>query len=1343
MSKINNYEDLLVYFINEYDEKTIYPFLEDKHLKDHGHKEEQESFFRLCAHLRLIPEFNNYKLCKGNYNMGTIEETDDIRSLMKKNTKDTGDVSDLTLLGENEILACSSKNFSGNYFTRSLDIEALVTVHEKHYTNLKLRICLIVRSKEMLEEVVGKSKKTSNYLCEWIEDSSTIIIEWKDLNEYFLLLKSLYKSVPKNYSPEIPLSLYFHQELTVIKTVNMINEKYKNILWGHKPRSGKTYIMAGLISKLFETSQNNVNFNVLILTTAPNETKEQIETVFKFKQFKEFKYTYLDNRMKHKPKSNRNIFVCSKQFLQTKGVNGTKGEIKWLSGIKFDIRFIDESHFGGSTILAQNTLKIYGVEAPTIYLTATFSKPVTYYGIPRQAQCIWDIRDEKMCKEISIEKNRLDFIDKHGIEAKELLENYTTDKIENTYRRYPTLVPTTIVLKENLANKVGSLTSGFSIESLMMLKNDKKKKSVKSEFANETELDSFCRLIFTKRFLDDDEIDDDQPNVMKDIKNKTEEPDKLTGQTSRWFDKKDPLIILAFLPTGIQNMPIDKVSKAFRDFLIGYKYFAKEEIVIVNSSETSNPKKDIEDARIRLKRQGKHDRIIALSGRQCSLGVSLEYCDIVLMLNNVTSNDLYDQMKYRGMTEMKGKRYGFVIDPNFQRMIKHTIDEARKIYPGVSVRDALKEYWESNMMNFFIEKGFNIFSKDIDKTQEAMIKIYNSDPKNNIKRILTSLKLKVNNLSDEDKSFFQKIGKGASKDIITKNDIIEVEESYENNKVEGLKKGIKVVGVSDHEEDSDDDKAETDVPEEDVGYLDDGKEDDILSEVFKYLIPLVVILSVNSKYKSFNEMCIYIKKDERLSEIINNQLGIWWGDKIEEENDINLFDVIQQLYEKYLNESEDIDTVVMNIKAEFVNLLSKPKDLSELINEYLTPMELEKKQNAEVSTPFFLKQEMLNKVPIEFWTIKRHKIFEPCCGKGGFLIDLVDRLMIGLKDKIKNEKKRYKWIVEEMIYFGDINPTNIYVTELLLDPKGEYILNYCQGDTLTLDSEESFGTRFDLVVGNPPYNMSGNIATGNTIWQQFVKKALTSWIKNDGYLLFVHPPGWRKPCYDRSQLKGLFDLLTKQNNMIYLEIHDAKDGMKTFKCGTRYDWYLVKKTKNLSNTIVVDEDKVETSVDMKEWEWFPNGRVELIRSLLINDGVGLDVICNSSYHATRSYVKNDKDDEYCYPLIHSTPKSGIRCKYTNRHVINKTTKVIEHFGVPKVIFGDSGIYNPIVDIDGDYGMTQHAMAIKVSNRKEGENLSKVLTSEKMKNIIDSCSYSSYAIDWCLFTHFKKDFWKEL
>ena len=143
------------------------------------------------------------------------------------------------------------------------------------------------------------------------------------------------------------------------------------------------------------------------------------------------------------------------------------------------------------------------------------------------------------------------------------------------------------------------------------------------------------------------------------------------------------------------------------------------------------------------------------------------------------------------------------------------------------------------------------------------------------------------------------------------------------------------------------------------------------------------------------------------------------------------------------------------------------------------------------------------------------------------------------------------------MYFSDINSTNIFICKLLIDPYTEYKLNYNEGNTLEIDIKDKWDIDgFDAVIGNPPYNLTEN--SRNTLWDLFVKYSIQI-LKSNGLLLYVHPALWRKPVSNKSKIYGLFELMTKTNTIIYLEIHDTKDGVKTFKCGTRYDYYLLKK----------------------------------------------------------------------------------------------------------------------------------------------------------------------------------------
>ena len=439
---------------------------------------------------------------------------------------------------------------------------------------------------------------------------------------------------------------------------------------------------------------------------------------------------------------------------------------------------------------------------------------------------------------------------------------------------------------------------------------------------------------------------------------------------------------------------------------------------------------------------------------------------------------------------------------------------------------------------------------------------------------------------------------------------------------------------------------------------------------------------------------------------------------------------------KHLKDETKATQIIQSIKASFIQ---KSRELSSLIDEYLIPQELEKKSNAEVSTPFRLRQEMMDKVPIDFWK-SIQKVFEPCSGKGGFLLDIIDRFMIGLHDMIPDEQIRYKTIVEECLYFSDINPTNIFICKLLVDPYNHYALNYYEGNTLELDIQEKWNVDgFQAVIGNPPYNASGDTGTGNTIWQDFTKKSLNQFLTPHGYLVFVHPPGWRKPNTTRGKFYGLYDLMTYHHQMHFLSIHGIKDGQQTFHCGTRYDWYMIEKTPKYTTTLVNDEKGNELIVNMNYFKWLPNYNIDTIKNILAthHDEDRCPIIYDRTAYGAdkKDRISKTKSDVFKYPCIHSTPKCGTRYMYSKCNDKG-------HFGVPKIIFGESGIHNPIIDIDGLYGMTHGAMGIEIDSEIHGQHLSNALTSPAFMDVVKSCNFSSFRIDWNIFKDMKKDFWKE-
>ena len=406
-------------------------------------------------------------------------------------------------------------------------------------------------------------------------------------------------------------------------------------------------------------------------------------------------------------------------------------------------------------------------------------------------------------------------------------------------------------------------------------------------------------------------------------------------------------------------------------------------------------------------------------------------------------------------------------------------------------------------------------------------------------------------------------------------------------------------------------------------------------------------------------------------------------------------------------------------------------------------------------------------IPLEVWRNPDTRWLDPANGIGNFPYVAFHMLDYQLghhgPPKMKDRAVRRKHIVENMLYMIELDKGNVNTSFKIF----EHLVpgskpNICCADTLKLkdtDLERNFGvSKFHVVMGNPPFNKKQNAegkrGGGDDLWMDFVEFSINRIIPNY-YLVFVHPPSWRKPEYSVgrkvSKNVGMFKLIAHENQLHYLEMHDSKDGIKIFKAGTRYDFYILQKRPSNEPTIVKDVIGVVSKFDLKKFKFLPNFNIHNIIELfpennehscelgIFNnktktyDNTPCVLYESSTYDTRKSWVSSKESGEFKYPLVHSTTLKGTRYMFSN-------TNEKGLFGIPKVIFGDSGINTPINDNEGKYGTTQHSIAIVVKDKEDGENLITFLKSGFFTNILMSCMWSSFQIDWRLFTYFKKNFW---
>ena len=264
------------------------------------------------------------------------------------------------------------------------------------------------------------------------------------------------------------------------------------------------------------------------------------------------------------------------------------------------------------------------------------------------------------------------------------------------------------------------------------------------------------------------------------------------------------------------------------------------------------------------------------------------------------------------------------------------------------------------------------------------------------------------------------------------------------------------------------------------------------------------------------------------------------------------------------------------------SLIDNPKLILEFINTCLKPKQKEKQENGEVFTPVHIIDDMLNNLDTHYtkennksiFTELNFKWFDPASGMGNFPIIIYLRLMEGLKTQIEDDKERKRHILENMLYMSEFNKKNVFICKQIFDIKDEYNLNLHEGDTLLLDTMEKWGIeKFDVVLGNPPYNKGGirshtgkklnkNGEKSETIWPIFVKKSF-EWLKQEGFLVFITPLSWLKKSHSLH-----LDMLEKY--VINLTIWDNSKSKEMINADIPISIYIIQ---NIVNT-----NKKETSI---------------------------------------------------------------------------------------------------------------------------------------------------------------------
>lgn len=866
-----------------------------------------------------------------------------------------------------------------------------------------------------------------------------------------------------------------------------------------------------------------------------------------------------------------------------------KQRIHALLGERPDINvmFLDEAHFGMSTEKAQKIVDVLNSEIANtvkIYVTATYNKPLQAYGVSSDCTLKWDMNDIKTMQQISkgtindnpiktqfgsdIYTKALEFFgDKSG--------ESLIDKFKSEYAVYPKPYLITSVWDKEFLNteklKIGDTEFGWDMNKLFSTNGD--------QFVNMEQMKELMRYYFG--YPDKHEGYDKQSfyrtrGILPRIRNiclnkcRTLQPNHKTTQ-------------LWFLPLGTGKIK-DKIkailnllvnSNEFIDVKRNYHFFVAVDIedktkkgrTVNGVSYMGNPhtiKTDIENVEKEINNgKIKADNLIILAGQRLQLGISLRNVDIVTLWNSISSSDAIFQMLFRSMTEVVApicetetheycpqKAFGFMVDMNPQRALTNVNLFSTNIHK-MSEHDDVKKYRQiTDLINIDEDVLYDKYGETEEQKDKFVTdlfnKLYASWNVNtaNMKKIISKFSFDMTKLESL-RDVFEKI---KIDDKQTKNDVIDEKDEDELFEHSGKKKTSKKEKKREKDESVKEinlTETATELISELISllniftlYADNGAKC-ILTDDSNSNAQIAVIDDITSlKHVIFNDAD---KKDIFLK-ILNGRLS---GDSSTPYSELAINGTLDAIH--IATDIHTINKIVMAQKKQYYTI-HEPAELLNFINGELTPKEKEKKENGEVFTPIHLVEEMLNNLDKTYmkenggksiFTEQDFKWLDPAVGIGNFPIIIYKNLMKGLAQVIPDEENRRKHILENMLYMVEISSKSIYVLNKIFC--GDvYKLNIHTGSFL--DGKCKYDFMFDVVVGNPPYNppKTETGSSGNSIWQQFVFKSYYL-IKKHGFLLFIHPPGWKKPTDE------IFDPVKLDISSGEYYKYDVKTGKKTIK----------------------------------------------------------------------------------------------------------------------------------------------------------------------------------------------------
>jgi site-specific DNA-methyltransferase (adenine-specific) len=418
-----------------------------------------------------------------------------------------------------------------------------------------------------------------------------------------------------------------------------------------------------------------------------------------------------------------------------------------------------------------------------------------------------------------------------------------------------------------------------------------------------------------------------------------------------------------------------------------------------------------------------------------------------------------------------------------------------------------------------------------------------------------------------------------------------------------------------------------------------------------------------------------------------------------------------------LDKDRDLFLKIKGLINNDIGKMDHIKDVILMLRKYVKVGEVEKKKFGEVMTPLELVKEMLATLPDEVWSNPNLKWLDPSNGTGPYPMWVIFKLMKGLEKWEPNEEKRYKHIVENMIYVCELQPKNMFLYMCAVDPWDIYNLNIYTGSFLESGFDkhmkEVWGIdRVDIVIGNPPYNseLDYNKGSATPLYNLFTEKS----IKISDQTIFVTPSRW---FAGGKGLDGFRNMMISSKKIRSIKHYDSvknifsnvemKGGLSYFLFDNKYNG------SSKFNDIELDlslYDIIPTDVS--------DSAFKLINRFV--DKKNIDEICKGQSYA--GITSNDKrlkvskeseNDIICYVSI----QKGVK-KFIDKTKLKNISTLEKYKIFTSEVYGAGPAFNPRFYIGYPNDVcSQTYICFIVNSEKEAESLKSYLSTKFANKIL--------------------------